>query len=92
MRSPHTLLLPLALAAATLLPVSDAFAQQAASPLPASAAPVSVSPPPVPPPETAALAIDTPPGVRLRLEMDARSEDLLGLVKSLERHRGDQGR
>ena len=82
MRSPHTLLLPLALAAATLLPVSDAFAQQAASPLPASAAPVSVSPPPVPPPETAALAIVAPPGARLRFEMDARSEDLLGLVKS----------
>ena len=82
MRSPHTLLLPLALAAATLLPVSDAFAQQAASPLPASAAPVSVSPPPAPPPETAALAIVAPPGARLRFEMDARSEDLLGLVKS----------
>jgi len=78
MRSPHTLPLPLALAAATLLP--------------ASSSPISVTPPPAPPPETAALAIDTPPGVRLRLEMDARSEDLLGLVKSLERHRGDQGR
>jgi len=78
MRSPHTLPLPLALAAATLLP--------------ASSSPISVTLPPAPPPETAALAIDTPPGVRLRLEMDARSEDLLGLVKSLERHRGDQGR
>ena len=74
MRSPHILLLPLALTAATLLPVPAARAQQPA--------PAAVLVPSASHPETAALAIPSPPGARLRFEMDARSEDLLGLVKS----------
>lgn len=85
MRSSYILFLPLALSAATLLPSSTAHAQQAAAPMPA--APVAATPAPLP--EMAVLAIPAPPGAKLRFEMDARSEDLLGLVKSFLKGIGD---
>lgn len=80
MRRPYALFLPLALAAAARLPSSAAHAQQAVPPTQTPAAPAAA--PAAPLPETAILAIPTPPEAKLRFEMDARSEDLLGLVKS----------
>lgn len=53
------------------------------------------APPPVipaaPVPDLAPLLIPSPPGAKLRVEMDARSEDLLGLVKSFLKGIGETG-
>jgi len=87
MRRPYISLLPLALVAATLLS-STAYAQRATPPEPA-AAPPSVNALPAPAPEAVALAVPAPPGAKLRFEMDARSEDLLGLVKSFLKDVGE---
>ena len=56
----------------------------------------AVAPPPVPvviapAPVDIPLAIPTPPGGRLRVEMDARSEDILGLMKSFLKGIGETG-
>ena len=96
MHRPYTLLLPLALVAAVFLPSSTAYAQQAQPPKPTIVAPPGAVPEPtitdpqapapkLPEPtitEVDDLVIPAPPGAKLRFEMDARSEDLLGLVKS----------
>ncbi len=68
-----------ALLASALLCAVPAFAQQTA-PSPDAPVPVTVTSAPLP--AAATLAIPAPPGAKLRFEMDARSEDLLGLVKS----------
>ena len=60
-------------------------AQQAAAP---TATPAPLSEPPAP---LAPLVIPPPPGGKLRVEMDARSEDLLGLVKSFLKGIGETG-
>ena len=69
---------PLGLSALTaLLLCLPVQAQQAAAPTAVSASPAAAATPaPLP------LPISSPPGAKLRFEMDARSEDLLGLVKS----------
>ena len=69
------------LAAGTMLAALPASAQQAA---PASVSPPSASAP-------APLVIPAPPGGKLRVEMDARSEDLLGMVKSFLKGIGETG-
>ncbi len=77
--------LPLsALLVGTLLWTAPAFAQQPAAATPDTAAPAAPAPAlaPVLPPDPAMLMIPAPPGGKLRMEMDARSEDLLGMVKS----------
>ena len=83
--------LPLAFCA-----VSAVRAQQAnVTPTPA---PVVVAAPPQPVPVSVApaptdlpLVIPTPPGGKLRVEMDARSEDILGLMKSFLKGIGETG-
>lgn len=82
-------LLPLALTAGILLPFSAAHAQQAEPPAPAPMAPLSVTAPPASLSDMAPLALPSPPGTKLRFEMDARSEDLLGLVKSFLKGLGE---
>ncbi len=71
-----------ALAAGTFLAAVPVSAQQAA-PLPQTALPALT--------ETAPLVIPPPPGGKLRVEMDARSEDLLGMVKSFLKGIGETG-
>ena len=88
---PYSSFLPLpALLAGALLFAHPASAQQdALTPLPAGA-PVTMVPAlpqnaplsPALPSDITVLTIPAPPGGKLRMEMDARSEDLLGLVKS----------
>lgn len=77
MRSLHALPLALTLGA-------FAFAHPASAQTP-MAAPVPVyvpAPAPIAAPPLSQLAIPVPPGGRLRAEMDARSEDILGVLKS----------
>ena len=64
--------------------ITPALAQQTAVPVATAVAPQSAPPGgvPAPPPDTA-LAIPAPPGARLRVEMDARDADILGVFKSL---------
>lgn len=76
--TPLTLFVLTAGAALTALP---ALAQVPAAP-PMAAAPGS---------DLAPLPIPAPPGGKLRVEMDARSEDLLGLVKSFLKGIGETG-
>ena len=74
-----TLLASFALAAGTMLAAFPVSAQQAAPPVvPAASAP-------------APLVIPVPPGGKLRVEMDARSEDLLGMIKSFLKGIGETG-
>lgn len=68
-----------ALTAGIALAALPALAQQTA---PAAMAPASAPTP---------LIIPAPPGGNLRVEMDARSEDLLGLVKSFLKGIGETG-
>ena len=89
MRRISALLLPLALTAGALLPLTAAHAQQAEAPAAAPAAPVSVAAPPASVMDLTPLALPSPPGAKLRFEMDARSEDLLGLVKSFLKGLGE---
>ncbi len=63
-----------------------------------AALPISAQTAPVPPgtasagfPALSPLTIPVPPGGKLRVEMDARSEDLLGLVKSFLKGIGETG-
>ncbi len=75
-----------ALAVGTLFAVHPAAAQQAAAPpmtTPMMTAPASA--------EAAPLVIPPPPGGKLRVEMDARSEDLLGMMKSFLKGIGETG-
>lgn len=78
----------LVLAAGALLCAAPAFAQQAAPAVPSApaAAPLTPAPVTVTPASVALppgyLLVPTPPGATLRFEMNAGSEDLLGLVKS----------
>ncbi len=74
-----TLLASLALAAGTTLAALPASAQQAAPPVMTPA--LTLTP----------LLIPAPPGGKLRVEMDARSEDLLGMVKSFLKGIGETG-
>ncbi len=80
-------LLTAALVAGTLFAAYPASAQQAAAPpitsLPTVTAPTAM--------ETAPLVIPPPPGGKLRVEMDARSEDLLGMMKSFLKGIGETG-
>lgn len=87
MRSLSSYLLPLALTTGVFLPISASHAQQPETPAPA--APVSVTAAPPSLSEMAPLALPSPPGAKLRFEMDARSEDLLGLVKSFLKGLGE---
>lgn len=86
MRSFSARFLPLTLTTAIFLPLSAAHAQQAETPpaptvtVPATTASLS---------DMAPLALPSPPGTKLRFEMDARSEDLLGLVKSFLKGLGE---
>lgn len=86
-RRPTTLsLLAVALAAGTLFAAHPASAQQTAAPLmtsPAMTASAST--------DTLPLVIPPPPGGKLRVEMDARSEDLLGMMKSFLKGIGETG-
>lgn len=62
-----------------------AFAHPALAQTPPMAAPVPVyrpAPAPMTAPPLSQLTIPAPPGGRLRAEMDARSEDILGVMKS----------
>lgn len=68
-----SLLVGVTLTLGTAFSAVSASAQQPAVPPMTSSAPVS---------ELAPLTIPSPPGGKLRVEMDARSEDLLGMVKS----------
>lgn len=80
------------------IPVS---AQQTPAPMasaksaPDLAPDLSMTPPKATTPQSAApltpLVIPPPPGGKLRVEMDARSEDLLGLVKSFLKGIGETG-
>ena len=87
MRLTSALFLPLALTAA-FLPLSTAHAQQAETPATTPNAPAATAPP-ASLTELAPLALPSPPGAKLRFEMDARSEDLLGLVKSFLKGLGE---
>ncbi len=83
----------LALAAGVLLCAAPASAQQAApaapnalaplTPAPVTALPTSAAPPP------GYLLVPTPPGATLRFEMNAGSEDLLGMMKSFLKGTGE---
>lgn len=78
--------LPLALLVSVSLCGRPVAAQQpvpATPPMTAPMTPPMAATSPVVPemPEMVALPIPAPPGAKLRFEMDARSEDLLGLVK-----------
>lgn len=86
----HLSLLAAALAAGTLFAAIPASAQQAAAPMttPAATAPLATAPLTT---ETAPLVIPPPPGGKLRVEMDARSEDLLGMMKSFLKGIGETG-
>ncbi len=101
MRSNYSITLPFA-----LLFAAPVFAQQPAPlpPAPTVAAPVTAPTPPPGPallviptpallviPTPALLVIPAPPGAKLRVEMDARSEDLLGMVKSFLKGVGETG-
>lgn len=70
----------LALTAGITLVAFPASAQQTAPPLVSAAASAP-----------APLVIPAPPGGKLRVEMDARSEDLLGMVKSFLKGIGETG-
>ena len=85
MRSYPSSLLTLALTAGALFSVTTAYAQQPPIPTPAvpAAAPAM--------PEATALTIPSPPGAKLRVEMDARSEDLLGMIKAFLTGIGETG-
>ena len=85
MRSYPSSLLTLALTAGTLFSVTAAYAQQPPAPTPTMAAAAPAMP------EAAALTIPAPPGAKLRVEMDARSEDLLGMVKAFLTGIGETG-
>ncbi len=74
-----TLLASLALVAGTTLAALPVSAQQSAPPVMAPASAL------------APLVIPAPPGGKLRVEMDARSEDLLGMVKSFLKGIGETG-
>ena len=78
-------LLTAALAVGTLFAAPPVSAQQTAAPMtvPAVTAPLAT--------ETAPLVIPPPPGGKLRVEMDARSEDLLGMMKSFLKGIGETG-
>jgi hypothetical protein len=82
--------LAIAVTAAAALSTVPVLAQQA----PAPASPIA----PITPmsvgmavPDPALLVIPAPPGAKLRVEMDARSEDLLGMVKSFLKGIGETG-
>ncbi len=79
MPGPSLLFASFALTAGIALAAFPASAQQAAPPVMASAS------------APAPLVIPAPPGGKLRVEMDARSEDLLGLVKSFLKGIGETG-
>jgi hypothetical protein len=81
-RLPTTFFASLALAAGVTLAALPASAQSLA--VPPEAPSVSVS-------DLAPLVIPAPPGGKLRVEMDARSEDLLGMVKSFLKGIGETG-
>ncbi len=83
----HLSLLAAALAAGTLLAAVPASAQQAAAPV-TTASPVMTVPMTM---GTSPLVIPPPPGGKLRVEMDARSEDLLGMMKSFLKGIGETG-
>ena len=80
-------LLTAALAAGTLFAAVPASAQQTATPIttpsPVMTAPMTMG--------AAPLVIPPPPGGKLRVEMDARSEDLLGMAKSFLKGIGETG-
>jgi len=79
----HLPLLAALTVTAAFLSAAPASAQQAAVTTPA---PLSAPPAPLAP-----LVIPPPPDGKLRVEMDARSEDLLGLVKSFLKGIGETG-
>lgn len=89
---PAALILPLALSLSAL-PLTT-HAQQAtpptAAPMAAPPAPLtSASRPALGNPPLSILSVPAPPGGRLRVEMDARSEDVLGVLKSFLRGIGE---
>ena len=86
-RRPTTLSLLAALAAGTLFAAVPASAQQAAAPM-TTPVPVMTVPTAM---GTSPLVIPPPPGGKLRVEMDARSEDLLGMMKSFLKGIGETG-
>ena len=86
-RRPTTLSLLAALAAGTLFAAVPASAQQAAAPM-TTPVPVMTVPTAM---RTSPLVIPPPPGGKLRVEMDARSEDLLGMMKSFLKGIGETG-
>ncbi len=75
-----TLFASFALTAGTLFAALPASAQQPAAP------PITA-----PASQLAPLVIPAPPGGKLRVEMDARSEDLLGMAKSFLKGIGETG-
>lgn len=79
MPGPSLLFASFALTAGITLAAFPASAQQAA--------PMVMAPASAPAP----LVIPAPPGGKLRVEMDARSEDLLGMVKSFLKGIGETG-
>lgn len=78
---PTILFASFALTAGIALAASPASAQQAAPPVMSQATASALAP----------LVIPAPPGGKLRVEMDARSEDLLGMVKSFLKGIGETG-
>jgi hypothetical protein len=81
-RLPTTLLTSLALTAGIALAAFPTSAQSPAAP------PTTLS---VSASDLAPLIIPAPPGGKLRVEMDARSEDLLGMIKSFLKGIGEIG-
>ncbi|MGI4788226.1 MAG: hypothetical protein ACRYFS_05185 [Janthinobacterium lividum] len=77
-----SLLTCFALTTSALFSAFPAFAQQPTPPSTVVPAPVS---------DTTPLVIPPPPGGKLRVEMDARSEDLLGMAKSFLKGIGETG-
>lgn len=84
MRSAPALVYPFALIACAFFSVPSAQAQQPVPPAAETAAVTAVT-------EPVPLLIPAPPGAKLRVEMDARSEDLLGMVKAFLTGIGETG-
>ena len=82
-----SLLAGLTIAAGTFFAGHPASAQQPATPMVTSVPPAALAPAS----PLAPLVIPPPPGGKLRVEMDARSEDLLGMVKSFLKGIGENG-
>ena len=89
-----TLPLRLALLTGAALCAVPTFAQQTMLPVPAAPATLAPAPAFAPLPDatlSVPLTIPVPPGAKLRAEMDARSEDILGVMKSFLKGIGETG-